>query len=194
MKFEWLKEIIGENYTEEVDKKVAAKIGENFVARADFNVTNEAKKALEAQLKDRDKDMTELKKAAGDNTELNKRYQELQDKYKTDMENLSKTLTKKLNDAKKDSAIDMAIVKAKGINPKAIKALLDMDKITLKDDGTLEGLDLEAFKKAEGWMFETEEVTRTGTGYQRGETSRTVDTSKMNYSQLCEYMANNKGI
>lgn len=30
---DWLKEILGDNYSEEIDKKVSAKIGENFVSR-----------------------------------------------------------------------------------------------------------------------------------------------------------------
>lgn len=58
----------------------------------------------------------------------------------------------------------MAILQAKGKNPKAIKALLDMDKITLKDDGTLDGFDLEALKKSDGYLFDTETVKTVGTG------------------------------
>lgn len=34
---EWMKEIFGDAYTEELDKKVSKKIGELFVSRADFN-------------------------------------------------------------------------------------------------------------------------------------------------------------
>ena len=34
---EWLKEILGTHYTEEIDKKVSAEIGRGFVAKADFN-------------------------------------------------------------------------------------------------------------------------------------------------------------
>ena len=62
----------------------------------------------------------------------------------------------------------MAILQAKGKNPKAIKALLDMDKINLKDDGTLEGLDLEGLKKSDGYLFDTETVIIKGTGAPKG--------------------------
>lgn len=65
---------------------------------------------------------------------------------------------------KKAAAVDMAILQAKGRNPKAIKALLDMDKITLKDDGTLEGLDLEGLKKSDSYLFDTEALKTVGTG------------------------------
>lgn len=65
-------------------------------------------------------------------------------KYKTD-----------LAAVKKDAAVDAAIMQAKGRNPKAIKALLDMDKISLKEDGTLEGLDLEGLRKSDEYLFDT---------------------------------------
>ncbi len=34
---EWMREIFGDAYTEDLDKKVSKKIGELFVSRADFN-------------------------------------------------------------------------------------------------------------------------------------------------------------
>ena len=69
---------------------------------------------------------------------------------------------------KKTAAVDMAILQAKGKNPKAIKALLDMDKISLKDDGTLEGLDLEGLKKSDGYLFDIETTAIEGTGHSGG--------------------------
>ena len=56
----------------------------------------------------------------------------------------------------------MEIMKAKGKNTKAIKALLDMENITLKEDGTLIGLDLEGLKKSDGYLFEVEQTHRQG--------------------------------
>ena len=40
----WLKEILGDLYTDEIDSSVSKKIGENFVSKADFNEKNEAVK------------------------------------------------------------------------------------------------------------------------------------------------------
>ena len=34
---EWLKTILGDHYTEDIDKQISAEIGKGFVARADFN-------------------------------------------------------------------------------------------------------------------------------------------------------------
>ena len=51
----------------------------------------------------------------------------------------------------------MALTGAKGKNPKAIKALLDMDKIKLDEEG-LKGLEdqLASLKTNESYLFETE--------------------------------------
>ena len=59
---DWLKTILGDTYTEEIDKKVSAEIGKGFVAKADFNAANEAKKTLETAVSDRDKQIDDLKK------------------------------------------------------------------------------------------------------------------------------------
>ena len=44
---EWLKTILGGAYTDDVDAKVSAEIGKNFVSKADFNQVNAAKKKAE---------------------------------------------------------------------------------------------------------------------------------------------------
>lgn len=155
---EWLKEILGEQYSEDIDKKVSEEIGKNFVAKADFNNVNETKKTLEQQIKDRDKDIADLKKSAGDNADLSQKYSDLQEKYKKDTESLNKTIL----DNQKNNAIEMAIMQAKGKNTKAIKALLDLDKISLKDDGTIEGLSeqMENLTKSDDSKFLFEEVKK----------------------------------
>lgn len=86
-----------------------------------------------------------------------KELQTAETKYTTDIGNI-----------KRDNAIDMAILKANGKNPKAIKALLEMDKINLKEDGTLEGLDIDALKESDGYLFSTEETVIEGTAFTKG--------------------------
>lgn len=168
---EWLKEILGEQYSEDIDKKVSEEIGKNFVAKADFNNVNETKKTLEQQIKDRDKDIADLKKSAGDNADLSQKYSDLQEKYKKDTESLNKTIL----DNQKNNAIEMAIMQAKGRNPKAIKALLDLDKISLKDDGTIEGLDLDSLKETDSYLFDVETKSNLGTGFNQGSGSENND-------------------
>lgn len=76
---------------------------------------------------------------------------------------------------KRDHAVDIAIMQAKGKNPKAIKALLDMEKITINEDGKVEGVDLSPIQKSDSYLFDTETVTTTGTG--AGGIGKTADTA-----------------
>lgn len=40
MALEWLKPILGDTYSDELDGKISAEIGKHFVSREDFNNTN----------------------------------------------------------------------------------------------------------------------------------------------------------
>lgn len=50
MKLQWMKDILGDAYTDEMDAKVSAALGERFVARADFNEKTGKVKELETQV------------------------------------------------------------------------------------------------------------------------------------------------
>ena len=63
---EWLKNILGDNYTEDIDKQVSAEIGKGFVSKADFNELNGVKKKLEGDVKAYEKDLNDLKNSNGD--------------------------------------------------------------------------------------------------------------------------------
>lgn len=75
---------IGDAYTPEIDTAVSQEIGKGFVARTDFN-TKTAKvteletevKQLREGIKTRDTQLSELKKSAGDNAELQKQIDTL---------------------------------------------------------------------------------------------------------------------
>lgn len=81
---EWLKTVLGDAYTPEIDTAVSQEIGKGFVARTDFN-TKTAKvteletevKQLREGIKTRDTQLSELKKSAGDNAELQKQIDTL---------------------------------------------------------------------------------------------------------------------
>jgi len=155
----WLGEMLkGLEGAEELQKQIAEKLKQEYVPKADYDAVVVAKNGLEGQIVQRDNDIKALKEGAKDNKDLQKKYDELQEKYKTDTQNLQK----QYQDSRKNSAIDMEIMKAKGKNTKAIKALLDMENITLKEDGTLVGLDLEGLKKSDGYLFEVEKTHRQG--------------------------------
>ena len=139
--------------SEEQATAVLKEIGNTHVKLARFNEVNEAKKQLEGDLKDRDKQLAELSKNNKDNTDLQSQIQLLQEANKLATENYDKELAR----IKLDSALDMALTGAKGKNPKAIKALLDMDKIKLDEEG-LKGLEdqLASLKTNESYLFEAE--------------------------------------
>ncbi len=158
---EWLKTILGDAYTEDIDKKVSAEIGKGFVAKADFNTLNEEKKNLTTQLAERDSQLEELKKvdAAG----LQAKIAELQ-KANADAK---AEYEQNLKAAQLDYAISSALTVAKAKNPKAVKALLDNNKVKLDGDKLL-GLDdqLEALKKSDPYLFE--DVRRADSGGSHG--------------------------
>lgn len=85
---DWLKDILGEQYTDDIDKKVSGEIGKAFVARSDFNVANEAKKGLETQLADANKAIEGMKANAGDADKTAQAVADWEKKYQEDTERL----------------------------------------------------------------------------------------------------------
>ena len=69
---------------------------------------------------------------------------------------------------RKDSAITLALVQARARNPKAARALLDDSKITLNADGTLSGLDVDALRKSDPYLFDIEVKKDKGPGFGGG--------------------------
>ena len=157
---EWLKTILGDAYTDDIDKKVSSEIGKGFVSKADFNSANETKKTLETQVSDRDKQIEALKNVDPD--KLQAEITRLQGENQT----AQKQFDADLKSARLSAALDLGITKAKGKNATAIKALLDTSKLALKDDGTVDGLDtaLDGLKKSDGYLFENVTVTPKGPG------------------------------
>lgn len=90
MALEWLKTILGDKYTPEIDTAVSQEIGKGFVSRTDFNATSGKLKEAEAQVtqltesvKTRDSQLEELKKSAGASEELQKQIETLTSRTRT---------------------------------------------------------------------------------------------------------------
>ena len=97
---EWLKNILGEAYTDEVDVKVSAEIGKNFVSKADFNQVNTAKKKAEDDVKARDQQLEDLKKSTGDAAALQEQisqYEKVTALILTDPEKLIRRMVRLIN-------------------------------------------------------------------------------------------------
>lgn len=161
---EWLKNILGDSWTEDIDKKISAEIGKGFVAKADFNAVNEAKKAAETQLADANKtiagykemDIDAIRKSAAD--------------WQAKAEQAQKDADARVDAVRFDAKLDGAISKARGRNAKAIKALLDVDALRASKEQDKDiGAALDALQKDSGYLFDPAETpppyaAGTGTG------------------------------
>lgn len=195
---EWLKELlknvgIAEDQVETIVADAAKEAPKHVVPKAVYNDLSTEKKSLETQLSERDTQLTELQKQVKGNEELEKTIKELRD-----ANNLAATKhQEELQSQKIESAIEIALTGAKARNLTAAKALLDREGVTIDKDGNVIGLTdkVKALVESEEtkFMFESTETVITGTtpGGQPGGGGNPIDTSKMTYSQLSEYMANN---
>lgn len=156
---EWLKTILGENYTEDIDKQVSAEIGKAFVARGDFNTKNDELKRANDTIKDL---QDTAKKFDGiDAKKLQDDLATLQTKYDTDIAAM-----------RRDNALNVALTGAKARDLKAVRALLDLDTIKL-DGEKLVGFDnqIETLKKDKAFLFDDSSTasTRVNTGASHNE-------------------------
>lgn len=159
-----LKELLGEELYSQVteklgDKKIMVDDG-NFIPKSRFDQVNQAKKELEAQLKDRDTQLADLSKNNKDNESLLNQIKDLQALNKqttADYEN-------KINQIQFDYALEGALNNAKCKNSKALRALLDIDNVKL-NEGKLEGLEeqLNKLKESDSYLFDLE-TTPANTG------------------------------
>jgi hypothetical protein len=78
-----------------------------------------------------------LQKENGDVQSLKDKIQELQDNAKE----AEKTHAAEIQTLKINNAVDTALLNAKALNTKAVKALLNLEGAELKEDGTVKGLD-----------------------------------------------------
>lgn len=156
---------------------------------------------LNGQVKERDKQLEDLKKSAGDNAELQKQIEQLQ----TDNATAKANHESEMNQLKVEYAVEKALTGANAKNIKAVKALLDLDDAKLDKDGNVKGLQDQIDKLVSGedtkFLFNNEvqqsQQQQTFKGFQPGATSTgvkpgtEVDTSKMSYEELCAYMEAN---
>lgn len=108
-------------------------------------------KDYKSQLDARDKQLAELEPKAAGNEALLQQIQKLQD----DNKNAQTEFEKKLAETQRTFALDSALNGAKVKNLKAVKALLDSEKIKLDGD-KLTGLkeQLDALKTSDSYLFE----------------------------------------
>jgi DNA-directed RNA polymerase alpha subunit len=124
----------------------------NYIPQERFNEVNDQLKELKTQLGERDKQLKDLADKVKDNEALTKQIQDLQEQNKL----TAKDYDTKIRNLTLDSAIKM---KLKDNNAKYEDLLLskfDRDRLKIKDDGTIEGLDeqLKSIKDGYKDLFE----------------------------------------
>lgn len=148
-----LEQLIALGLSEEIAKKVMesyqGKLKE-YVPVERFNEVNKAKEQLEIDLKERDKQLKELKTKVAGNEELTLKI--------TELENLNKATKEeyetKMAALKKETAIELKLKDEKAKNIKAVKALLDLEKVSVDGDN-LTGLEeqLKSLKESDSYLF-----------------------------------------
>lgn len=148
---ELLKNIgVAEDKMADAEKAVKSFLDGEFVPKSRFNEVNESKKSLTDQLAERDKQLTSLKKSAGDNEGLKKQIEELQTankEQKAAFEEQAKAL-------KIDTAIKLAIADS-AQDADIVAGLIDKTKVILGEDGKVAGLteQVGALKKDKAFLF-----------------------------------------
>ena len=148
---ELLKNIgVADEKMETAEKTVKDYLANDFVTMARFNEVNESKKALTEQLTERDKQLTSLKKSAGDNEALKAQIEELQ---KANKDNKA-AFDQQIQALKIDSAIKLAIADS-AQDTDIVTGLINKEKIIIGDDGKIVGLNeqVETLKKEKAFLF-----------------------------------------
>ena len=185
-----------------IDEELAAKCEtasqeelKSFIPKSRFDEVNNENKTLKTGISERDAQLETLKNSTGDVDALKQQIATLQ------AENTAKdeAHAAEVKQLKVDAAVEAALTGAKAKNSVAVKALLkDLDKAELGEDGTIKGLaeQIEALQKSDSYLFEMNTSKKQMKGAKPGEAGNEdgdskVDTSKMTYSELTAYLAEN---
>lgn len=187
-------DLIAMGLTEEQAEKVMDSLDGNYVTKTRFNEVNEENKTLKRSVSDRDKQLEDLKKSSGDNEELKKQIETLQQENA----NQKKAHDAEMTQLRLDNAIDAALTAAGAKNIKAVRALIDTSKVKVGEDGKLTGFDdlLSAVQKSDSYLFTEKQQKQSFKGFQPGASGNVkpgtkVDMSKMTYEELANYIDQN---
>jgi len=66
---------------------------------------------------------------------------------------------------RRDSAVNLLLAQSGARNIKAASALLDLSKVKVKEDGSVEGVNIDALKKSDPYLFVIEQTREEGDGH-----------------------------
>lgn len=129
-----------------------------YIGKSRFDEVNRKLKTSEKKAADLEKQIADLQKGVDDAVKAAVTAKETE---------LNEVHQKEIDSIKRDYAMDTAILKARGKNAKAIKALIDPEK-KLEDE-------IARLQKDEAYLFEGEDDIPEGTGRNGGEGGKSSD-------------------
>ena len=144
----------GEISSDDFEKELNKVLPEDWVPKSTYNELNDKHKLSEKQLRETTEQLSGLKDKAGLADEYKSQIDKLTESQKAEKEGFEKQIV----EMRHGYALDAALTAAKARNVKAVKAMLDMDKITWEGDA-IKGLDdqLKAIRESDGYLFEQAE-------------------------------------
>lgn len=185
---------ISEEQADKIVEMHNSEINGAFIPKQRFDEVNNAKKALEDTVKERDKQLETLKKSDADVDALKQQIADLQTENKKAADEHKAEMVK----LRMDGVIESSLISAGAKNVKAIRALFDESNFKLQEDGTVFGLKeaLSAVQKSDPYLFEAKETKsepKGMTGYEpKGDEGKAGGTAQPStYAQWCEHFTNN---
>lgn len=188
-------DLIALGLTEEQAKKVLDAVKE-YVPKTQLAEVERERDGLKATVAERDTQLETLKKSSGDNAALQQQIADLQKAN----EDQQKAHDAEIAQLRLDNAVEAAILAVGAKNVKAVRALMDADKLRLEKDGTVTGLSdqIKAIQKSDAYMFAEKQPQQQFKGFQPGASGDVkpdgeVNVSKMTYSEMVAYLEANPG-
>ena len=125
MTFDWLKTLLGDAYTEDIDKTVATEIGKRFTAKADFEAKSTELKNTKAQLAEANKTIEGLQAEDKDIEAVRKEAAE----YKAKAEQAEKDAAAQLEAYKFDTWFDGLVSQNHGRDGAVIRTLAGTERM-----------------------------------------------------------------
>jgi hypothetical protein len=189
---DWLKDILGEVYTDEIDDKISKEIGKGFVSKADFNAKVKKIGENEKTIAEQTTELDNLRKSNVDAAAVQKQIDDLNAQHATE-----------INQLKLGFAVEMALKDAGAKNPATVKPLLEsfIKDAKFDENGGVEGLTEKIRQLSEdestAFLFDTPEKAKLDVagaapgdpGNKGANTAKSID--DMSYSELSAYLAEN---
>lgn len=151
---DFLKEILGDAYTEDIDTRVSEEVGKRFVAKSDFTAKSNELKAVQARLDDATKTIESLQEQGKDLEAVRKEAAE----YKARAQQAEKDAAEQLEEYKFETWWNGQVSANKGRNAAVLRTLAGEEKMQALRASTNRDADVkvlfEQLKKDSAYAFE----------------------------------------